>query len=233
MNPLKDRLARGERAVMVNLGFNSPTLVEHLGALGFEAVLLDCEHTSASVERVEELARAARAAGIAPIVRPEKFDEALVTRYLECNVAGLMVPHVHDAASARAIVEAVRYAQPRRHAQLVTIAMLESREAVQNIDAILEVGGIDVFFVARVDLSKSLGFGGDKHHPGLQAVVDGLIARIRAAGRVVGAGGDYDVVQEVAAKGVQLLLVSTKALLEPGVASYRARAGLAPTGGSA
>ncbi len=70
------------------------------------------------------MARAARAGGISAIVRPEKLDEALVTRYLDCKVAGLMIPHVNDAATARSIVEMVRYAQPATHQDLLLIAML-------------------------------------------------------------------------------------------------------------
>lgn len=224
MNALKQTLAGGKLAVMVNLMFNSPNLVEYLGALGFEAVMLDCEHTSASVERIEELARAARAAGIAAIVRPEKLDEALITRYLECKVSGLMIPHVDDAATARRIVDAVRYALPATYADILIIAMLESADAMKNIDEILAVDGIDLFFIARVDLSKSLGFKGDKHHPEVRAAVDRLIDRIQAAGRQVGVAGDYDRVDEMAGKKVNLIFVSTKGLLEPGAKSYRQRA---------
>ena len=224
MNALKQTLAGGKLAVMVNLMFNSPNLVEYLGALGFEAVMLDCEHTSASVERIEELARAARAAGIAAIVRPEKLDEALITRYLECKVSGLMIPHVDDAATARRIIDAVRYALPATYADILIIAMLESADAMKNIDEILAVDGIDLFFIARVDLSKSLGFKGDKHHPEVRAAVDRLIDRIQAAGRQVGVAGDYDRVDEMAGKKVNLLFVSTKGLLEPGAKSYRQRA---------
>jgi len=224
MNSLKQIFAGDGMAVMVNLMFNSPNLVEYLGSLGFEAVMLDCEHSSASVERIEELARAARAAGIAAIVRPEKLDESLIVRYLDCKVSGIMIPHVDDAATARRIVDAVRYALPNSHEDILIIAMIESAEAVANIDEILAVEGIDVFFIARVDLSKSLGFRGDKKHPEVRAVVDRLIARIRAAGRQVGAAGDYDMVGEMAAMNVQLIYVSTKGLLEPGARSYRERA---------
>jgi 2-keto-3-deoxy-L-rhamnonate aldolase RhmA len=218
---LKQSLASGTPAIMVNLIFNSPNLVEYFGGLGFEAVMLDCEHTSASVERIEELVRAARASGIAAIVRPEKLDEALITRYLDCKPAGIMVPHVDDAATAQRIVDMVRYALPKTWQDIVIVAMLESAAAVANIDAILEVEGIDVFFLARVDLSKSLGYQGDKRHPEVRKVVDHLIERIRAAGRMVGAAGDYDQVSEIAAMDVQLIYVSTKALLEPGALAYR------------
>lgn len=217
---LKRAIAGGHTAVMVNLGFNSPTLVEYLAALGFDAVMLDCEHTSASVERIEELARAARASGIAAIVRPEKFDEALITRYLDCRVAGIMVPHVDDAATARRIVDVVRYALPDRWQDIAIIVMLESATAVTNLDEILSVEGIDVFFIARVDLAKSMGLGGDKRHPEVVATVRRSIARIRAAGRLAGAGGDFDNASEVAALGARLVFVGTKALLEPGAKAY-------------
>ena len=220
MARLKDVLAAGEPAVMVNLTFNSPNLVEYLASLGYHAVMIDCEHTSASIERVEELARAARASGIAAIVRPEKLDEALITRYLDCNIAGIIVPHVDDAAAARRIVDIVRYARPDSYQNLVIMAMLESAAAVANIDEILEVEGIDVFFLARVDLSKSLGFGGDKRHPQVRATVDRLIARIRASGRHAGAAGDYDQVQDIVAQGVRLIFIGTKGLIEPGARTY-------------
>jgi len=223
MNRLKEILAGGGKAVMVNLMFNSPNLVEYLAQLGFEAVMLDCEHTSASVERIEELARAARAAGIAAIVRPEKLDEALITRYLDCRVAGIMVPHVDDAATARQIVDIVRYARPKDWQDILIIAMLESKSAVGNIDEILAVEGIDVFFLARVDLSKSLGYQGDKDHPEVRKVVDHLIERIRAVGKHPGAAGDYDMVARIA-QSAQLIYVSTKGLLEPGARTYRERA---------
>lgn len=224
MNKLKQMLQDDHLVMMVNLMFNSPNLVEHVGALGFEAVMLDCEHSSASVERIEELSRAARAAGISAIVRPEKLDDALITRYLDCRIAGLMIPHVDDAATARRIVEIVRYALPADHENILIIAMLESAQAASNLDEILAVDGIDIFFIARVDLSKSLGYRGDKHHPEVRATVDRLVQRIRAAGRYVGVAGDYDRVEEMAAKDVNLLYVSTKGLLEPGARAYRERA---------
>ena len=118
----------------------------------------------------------------------------------------------------------MRYALPTSHEDILIIAMLESADAIENIDEILAVDGIDLFFIARVDLSKSLGFKGDKHHREVRAAVDRLIDRIRAAGRQVGVAGDYDRVDEMAGKNVNLLFVSTKGLLEPSAKSYRERA---------
>lgn len=224
MGMLKQKLAAGGPAFMAHLRFNAPNLVEFLGRLGFDAVLLDCEHSSASVERIEEMARGARAAGIAAIVRPEKLDRAIITRYIECGADGIMVPLIQDAAMARELVGIVRYARPTSHAKLLVIAMIESTAAVDALPEILAVEGIDLFFVARGDLSKSMGFHGEKTHPAVQPVVDRAMAAILGAGAWVGAAGDLDTVRDVIAKGTRLVLVSVEGLLTQGARTYLERA---------
>jgi len=218
--PLRDRLGRGERVTMVHLAFNSPNLVEYLASLGFDAVMIVCEHTSASVGCVESMARAARASGIAALVRPENASPEVITRYLDCRVSGLIVPHVDSAQQARAIVETVRYAYPRDSERFLIVAMIESVAALAALPEICAVDGIDVLFLARVDLSKSMGLGGDKSHPLVRAEIDAAIGRIRAAGRIAGAAGDFDRVTEVAEGGAQLIFLTAKALIEFGAKSY-------------
>jgi 4-hydroxy-2-oxoheptanedioate aldolase len=220
---LKQKLASGEPAFMASLSFNSPNLVEYLGRLGFDAVMLDCEHTSASFERVEEMARAARAARIAAIVRPEKLDRAMITRYIDCGADGIMVPLVQNAAMAREAVDIVRYARPRTHDRLLIVVMVESLEAVEALPAILAVEGIDVFFVARGDLAKSMGLAGEKTHPDVRPVLDRAFASITAAGASLGAAGDFATVREVIGKGARLVLVSVEGLLAHGFTAYRQR----------
>ena len=110
-NP-KEKIRNGKAITMVRMAFNSPKMVEFIGQLGFDSVLIDCEHTSASVERVEEMVRAARASGIAAIVRPEKLDDAIITRYLDCKADGIMAPHIDDAAAATRLCEGCASARP-------------------------------------------------------------------------------------------------------------------------
>jgi 2-keto-3-deoxy-L-rhamnonate aldolase RhmA len=227
MARLKEALRAGKTVTLVNPGFPSPQLVEFLGEAGFDAVMLDCEHSPASIERIDEMARAARASGIASIVRPEIAHEAIITRYLDCRIDGIMVPHVHDAAEAKRIVEIVRYARPKAHQETVIIGMLESTEAFDNLDSILKVDGIDVFFIGRGDLSKTMGHGGNKSHPEVVAVVDKASQKIQQAGRVVGGAGDWDDVATVIQKGMRLIYIPAKMLLTQGARNYLARAGLA------
>jgi 4-hydroxy-2-oxoheptanedioate aldolase len=154
MTAIKQAIHGGKPVTLVRMTFNSPKLVEFIGQIGFDAVLIDCEHTSAGVECVEEMVRAARASGIAAIVRPEMLNEAIITRYLDCKADGIMAPHIDDAASAERLCKIVRHARPQTSQDLVLVAMIESRQGIQNLDEILKVQEIDAFFLARVDLSK-------------------------------------------------------------------------------
>src|SRR5581483_2125265 len=146
-NPFKERMQRGEVVVVVNPDHPSPSLTEFVAGLGVDGVFIDCEHGMATVERVQEMCRAARVAGVQAIVRPESNADYLITRYLDAGANGVMVPHVDTADAARAIVRAVRYARPRDHADKVVIAMIESLTAVSNLADILGVEGVDVFFI--------------------------------------------------------------------------------------
>ena len=116
-NAFKDKLGRDEVVVVLNPDHPSPSLTEFVASLGFDGVFIDCEHGVASVERVQDMCRAARAAGVQSIVRPESDAPFLITRYLDAGAGGIMVPHVESAAAAREIVETVRYARPKDHAR--------------------------------------------------------------------------------------------------------------------
>jgi 2-keto-3-deoxy-L-rhamnonate aldolase RhmA len=185
-NPFKEKLKRDEVVVVVNPDHPSPSLTEFVAGLGFDGVFVDCEHGMATIERVQEMCLAARAAGVQSIVRPESDAPFLVTRYLDAGAGGVMVPHIETAAAAQRVVETVRYARPKDHADKVVIAMVESLAAIDNLPELLAVDDIDVFFIGPNDLSHSMGFPAQIHHPEVKAMVKRAAAQIRAAGRVPG-----------------------------------------------
>lgn len=197
-NSLKQKLLRNETALVVNPDHPSPSLTEFVAGLGVDGIFIDCEHGMAGIERVSEMCRAARVAGVPSVVRPECDAPWLITRYLDAGANGVMVPHIDDEVMAARLVQTVRYARPRDHDDKLVIAMIESLEAVSRLDAILGVDGIDVFFVGPNDLSQSMGLAGQMHHPDVKALVKDLGARIRAAGKVPGTL----VVQQTAAEFV-------------------------------
>ena len=104
----KDKMKRGEVVVVVNPDHPSPSLTEFIGGLDFDGLFVDCEHGVASAERVQDMCRAARAAGIQSIVRPETDAHHLIARYLDAGAGGVILPHVETAAAARRTVQTVR-----------------------------------------------------------------------------------------------------------------------------
>jgi len=185
-NPFKEKLKRDEVVVVLNPDHPSAALTEFVAGLGFDGIFVDCEHGTASTESVQEMCRAARAAGVQSIVRPESDAPFLITRYLDAGAGGVMVPHVDTADAARRIVETVRYARPKDHTDKVVIAMVESVTAIANLPDLLAVEGIDVYFIGPSDLSHSMGLAGQLHHPDVKIEVKRAAAKIREAGKVPG-----------------------------------------------
>jgi 2-keto-3-deoxy-L-rhamnonate aldolase RhmA len=219
--PIKERLLRGEVATMINPDHPSPSLVEFIGSLGFDAVFIDCEHGMAGIERVQEMCRAARVTGAAAVVRPDANEPWLITRYLDAGASGVMVPHIHTADAARALVHAVRYARPADHADKLVVAMVESEQALQNLPEILGVEGIDVFFVGPGDLSNTLGMPGQRFHPKVRALVLQAGRRIVEAGKVAGTLVKRDNAADYVQGGFRFLYEHANALLAEGAQNFR------------
>ena len=108
-NPMKRKLLAGQPAFGVSVMFPSPQVVDMIGRLGFDWVLIDCEHGSISVESVELMALAAEAAGITPIARPQVNSFEAIGQLMDRGVMGVQVPHVNTGDDARRAVAAVKY----------------------------------------------------------------------------------------------------------------------------
>lgn len=201
--PMKETLAAGKAATVVNLDHVSPSLVEALGGLPVDAVFLDCEQGAPDFLAVEDMARAARLVGLTSLVRIYQPAPWLVERVMFRRVDGIVVPRIDTAAQAAEMVDAMRYCYPDDHASKVLVVQVESAAALDNLDAILAVDGIDAYFIGPVDLSKSLGHRGDYRNDEMQAVIDDTIGRICAAGRVAGVMVDRESVGRYAALGVR------------------------------
>src|SRR6476469_2630525 len=109
-HPLDDRLPgllrSGRRLRGIFNALPSPAIVEMCGYAGFDFVILDNEHGSASLETTEHMLRAARASGIVPVVRCLRHD---ISRVLDMGASAVQIPMVCDAAEARDLVQQVRY----------------------------------------------------------------------------------------------------------------------------
>jgi 4-hydroxy-2-oxoheptanedioate aldolase len=222
-NPFKQKLSRDEVVVILNPDHPSSSLTEFVAGLGFDGVFIDCEHGMATVERVQDMCRAARVAGVQSIVRPESDAPFLITRYLDAGAGGVMVPHVETAAAARKIVETVRYARPKDHADKVVIVMIESLTAIANLPELLTVDSIDVFFIGPNDLSHSMGYPAQMHHPEVKAMVKKASAAIRAGGRIPGTLVVSETAAEFVAAGCRYLYEHTNSLIVAGALDFKRR----------
>ena len=212
-NTARKSLQEGKPILGVLLGFNSPAFVEFCALAGFDFVMFDCEHGPMSVESLENLVRAADAAGIVPFARVPRCEPSTILRFLDTGVLGLLVPHVETAADAVAAVRAAKYpplgdrglgmarsadygarmptAEYIRMAneETMVLALVESASGLANAAEIAAVPGVDVVHIGPSDLSMSLGFFGQPEHPDVQTAIDRIIADTRAAGKVSGSGG--------------------------------------------
>ncbi len=106
---MKRLIKANKPAYGVSVQFPSAEIVEMIGELGFDWVLLDAEHGSITPDNIGPLIMAAEIRGITPIVRPEKNDPAIINKYLDRGAMGVQVPHVNSADEARAAVNACLY----------------------------------------------------------------------------------------------------------------------------
>ncbi|MCH7605929.1 MAG: 2-dehydro-3-deoxyglucarate aldolase [Chloroflexi bacterium] len=227
-NTLKQKLEEGKAVFGVMITFPSPPVVEMLGYLGFDWVLIDNEHGSITVDNSEDMIRAAEYAGIAPIVRPVSNKPEIIAPFLDRGAWGVQIPHVNTASEASAAVDAVKY-YPEGHrgifsrsrpagygfsgstAEYVVDAnrntlvclMLEEVEAIDNLPELVQVDGVDVFFIGSGDLSQSMGYPGQQTHPEVQKVMETGVGIIREAGRIAGVSCPDSLVPKYLGLGVQ------------------------------
>lgn len=223
---LKSRLAGPSPVLMANPNHISPTLCEKLVRSGADSVFIDCEHGLASYEDIHHMAKAARFAGGWGIVRPQNQERSTITRCLNAGADGVMVPLVHTADLARKVVHTFRYAVPDDHPNRLLIVMIESVAAIGNLDAILAVEGIDVFFVGPGDLAQSMGYSpsvkpGDRRPAAVVEAVDQALGRIRAAGKVAGTLVVKQDAAHLVAAGAQLLYYHADPFVTDGVQHMR------------
>jgi 2-keto-3-deoxy-L-rhamnonate aldolase RhmA len=193
---LRQRLLSAE--AMIGTFIKSPGVqsIEILGEVGLDFVVIDAEHAPWDRGAIDLALLAARASGIDALVRVEGI--AAIATALDCGASGVMVPHVSSASVARAVVDACRYRGRRgfsnstraggygrlglaahidaSDARTTIVAMLEDPEALDHIEAIVAVEGIDAFFLGRGDLTVALGEASPE-----AATVRAAVARLASA----------------------------------------------------
>lgn len=207
-NNFKTRLLAGDTQIGLWMSIPSPVTAEALSLVGFDWMLFDSEHAPVEVASVQGLLQAASTGSSALAARPAWNDKVLIKKFLDIGTQTLLIPFVENAQEAQAAVAATRYppdgirgvagstrasryGQAKdylRHAndQICVLVQVETEAALNNLEAISAVPGVDGIFVGPSDLSASLGYLGNPGAPSVQAVLRDLAPRIAALGKAPG-----------------------------------------------
>ena len=236
-NNLKMRLNERKLLIGCLLAYNAPWLVEVLGAVGYDFVAIDLEHEPMNNESVANLIRAADGVNLPSLVRMPCTERLLP--FLDAGVHGVIVPDIRDRQHAEKVVETTRfhpvgcrtyYTQTRsanygvgidertwtqqiNERQLV-LGMIESISAVEQLDGILAVDGIDGYHVGPLDLAQSMGYPPKAE---LERVIQDVVQRCRAAGKHAAVGvvtpWGMDTLPKWAGQGAQIFTVPSAWML--------------------
>jgi 2-dehydro-3-deoxyglucarate aldolase/4-hydroxy-2-oxoheptanedioate aldolase len=211
-NPVKKTLAAGGTAYgSMIFEFFTPGMPRLLKNAGAEYAMYCMEHTGASYETLKPQFALCRALGVVPLVRVPGTEYDFIARALDCGALGIMVPLVNDAEQAKFIVSCTRYppAGGRRgaafgfahddfeggdviekmkmiHERTLVIAMIETKQGLENVDAIAAVPGVDVLWLGHFDMSNFLGIPGQFDSPVFQDAIRKIVAAAKKHGKAAG-----------------------------------------------
>jgi 4-hydroxy-2-oxoheptanedioate aldolase len=205
----KKKLKDGEAVFGPFMKSSDPAFVEAAGYAGFDFVILDMEHAQFTYKNLENLVRAAEISGTLPIIRAQSSTDIFISKALDMGALGVQVPHVTNAAEAKSCISAAKFhpagqrgmdpfvraaaysSVPRdqyfpQANETLVILQLEGKEAIENLDEIMKVDGIDILFIGPYDLSQSMGVPGQVSHPLVTGHMETIVNRARERGIVVG-----------------------------------------------
>ncbi len=207
-NAFKRGLAAGRPQIGLWSSLSSNYTVEVIAGAGFDWILLDSEHSPADIENLLTQLQAAAPYPTHPVVRIPWNDMVTIKRVLDIGAQSLLVPYVSTANEARAAVSYTRYppagvrgvagttratrfgriADYARRApeEICLLVQVETQPALDNIEAICGIDGVDGVFIGPADLHASLGHPGEIANPKVKPLIDDAIRRIRKSGKAPG-----------------------------------------------
>ncbi len=207
-NGFKAALRDGRQQIGLWCSLASPISTEIVAGSGFDWLLIDMEHSANDLRDVYAQLQSVGESGVHAMVRVPSDDPVTIKRILDTGGQSLMIPNIDDADQARRAVAATRYAprgvrgfsqapraarfgrvpdyHARCEAEIFVAVQVESRRALDNLEAIAAVAGVDGVFIGPGDLSTSLGYLGQQNHPEIVRTIEDAIGRIRASGKHAG-----------------------------------------------
>jgi 2-keto-3-deoxy-L-rhamnonate aldolase RhmA len=213
-NNVKEKLARDEVVASISVRLiRSIEIARIAHTAGFDTLYVDVEHNGFSFDTTGQICQAALAVGITPFVRVPTTRPEHVGAALDCGALGIIAPHIRSADDARRLVQAAKFppqgersaagtlphlhyrsypaseAYPALNDATMVIVMMETLEALEKVEEIAAVDGIDMMLVGSSDMTAEMGIPGEYEHPRVRDVFQRTIAACRKYGKHVGVGG--------------------------------------------
>jgi len=208
-NPFKKAIAKGDVQIGLWLSTATPYIAEIAATAGYDWLLLDGEHAPNTIQTQFSQLQAVAPYPSHPVIRVAEGNRTLVKQALDIGAQTLLIPMINSAEEAKEMVSAMRYpptgvrgvgasiARASRWGRvssymqtaeenLCLLVQAETKAAIDNLDEIVQVDGVDGVFIGPADLSASLGYVDDAGHPEMQAIIEKSIKRIRSAGKAAG-----------------------------------------------
>ena len=207
-NHFKKAILAGRQQIGLWVSLASPYSIEIVAGSGFDWLLIDGEHSPNDPTTVLPQLQAAAPYPVASIVRPAWNDKVLIKRYLDVGAQGLLIPYVQTLEEAEAAVAAMRFPTrgvrgvagvtrasrfgrvpdyaKRAEGELCLLVQIETRQGLDNLEAIARTDGVDGVFIGPADLAAGLGHLGEQQHPEVQSAIEDAIRRIRACSKPAG-----------------------------------------------
>jgi 4-hydroxy-2-oxoheptanedioate aldolase len=204
VNAFKRGIYAGEQQIGLWCSLASHLTVEILAGSGYDWLLIDTEHSPNELPMVFSQLQACMENSVQPIVRPPVNDQVIIKRYLDAGVQSFLIPMVDTPEQAAAAVAYTRYPPhgvrgfaaasrasrfgrvkdyySRAHEEICVLVQIESELALENVEAICAVPGVDGVFIGPGDLSAAIGYLGDQGNEKVVSLIEQLTGRIVAAG---------------------------------------------------
>jgi 2-dehydro-3-deoxyglucarate aldolase/4-hydroxy-2-oxoheptanedioate aldolase len=236
-NRLKRMLKAGKKTAGAWAQLCSPTSAEILCRAGFDWLLIDMEHSPADLQTLVAQLQAMGAYGVTPLVRAPWNDLVWIKRILDAGAYGVMIPSVNTGEQAIAAVQACKYPPvgvrgiagspraagfgrdtsaylKRANDEILVILQVETPQAIENLDAIGKVPGVDALFIGPMDLSTSMGHLGNPAHPEVQAAIATVEAKAKALGMPLGTvSAGWEQAKVLYDRGYQLITLLSDVIL--------------------
>ncbi|GAM60604.1 2,4-dihydroxyhept-2-ene-1,7-dioic acid aldolase [Vibrio ishigakensis] len=236
-NTFKQSLKTGGTQWGLWLGLPDTSCAEICAGAGFDWLLIDGEHASFDLTSIKYHLQAVAPYSVSPIVRIEDSNPTLVKRVLDIGAQTLLVPMINSAEEAKQVVQSALYPPQgtrgigsalarasqwnripqylhRANDHICLLVQVETKQAIDNIEEIAEVGGIDGIFIGPSDLSGSMGHIGNPSHPEVVAAIDHAIEVISRSGKAAGILSlDPAQAKQYASRGVSFIGAGVDTLL--------------------